>query len=594
MYYNSKKNILYAIGFILLMSSVALLSIPIINGSNNATDKATINLKTDSLPNQGNSDYISNPELKTSNIETVTANGSALNPLPGDSFTLILNATPNYFIYTITFVQYVDSLNVNATVVAQSVDTSGNVTLLVSGWFLLNIDTLYISQVSVITSWLDTYFIFWIHTGLTVGSHLPIESDTNATVVAETTYSINGKTFNVQNVTFLDGTEPAYGLYDINTGAMLYYYQFSSGAYGYLNQSTLVDLYPSTGNNPPTVSSYGDVNYYVGTTGHSISWLANDTDPNAYAIYQNGSKVSTGSWTSGVDIKLNVDGLAIGTYNYTISVSDSAGQTAESTIWVTVSKMPNSPPTIDHPNDITYTFNSTGNSITWNVTDPNPDSYNIYNNDTLILSSSWSAGGPILIYIDGLDLGHYNFTIVANDTYGLQVSDTVWVTVTALQNNPPVIDSPSDVTIQEGTFGNSIGWVAKDDNPDSYSVYSNGALLASGSWSSGTTIIVKLDGFSAGSYNLTIVVSDTNGLQASDTVWVTVKPSNTQTSTSTTIISTGTTKTQDTSTSFGTSSSSSSSQSQTSNNSTITTSPGYELLMVLMSIFGLMMFKKRR
>ncbi|MBS3795431.1 MAG: right-handed parallel beta-helix repeat-containing protein [Candidatus Thorarchaeota archaeon] len=86
------------------------------------------------------------------------------------------------------------------------------------------------------------------------------------------------------------------------------------------------------------------------------------------------------------------------------------------------------PPRIDHPSDITYLARATGNNITWHPSDTNPQSFEVYRNGSLIESSPWN-GSSILINIDGLHPGTYNFTIVVYDQGDNSVHDTVIVTV---------------------------------------------------------------------------------------------------------------------------------------------------------------------
>ncbi|MGM0687388.1 MAG: hypothetical protein ACQET3_10495, partial [Promethearchaeati archaeon] len=123
---------------------------------------------------------------------------------------------------------------------------------------------------------------------------------------------------------------------------------------------------------------------------------------------------------------LGVDGLDVGTYNYTLVVYDTSGNWVSDTVFVTV--VDTTPPTIDSPEDIEYEFGSTGHNITWTPTDELPDQYEVYRNGSLIDSGEWN-GSPISLGVDGLDVGTYNYTLVVYDTSGNWVSDTVFVTV---------------------------------------------------------------------------------------------------------------------------------------------------------------------
>ncbi|MHA2255071.1 MAG: hypothetical protein ACXAAM_03275, partial [Candidatus Heimdallarchaeaceae archaeon] len=110
-----------------------------------------------------------------------------------------------------------------------------------------------------------------------------------------------------------------------------------------------------------------------------------------------------------------------------------------------------------------------------------------------------------------------------NDTEGHEVSDAVVVTVT--DNANPILNTPLALIYDEGDTGNNIIWIATDNNPATYYVYRDGIEVASDSWTSGSSIIISVDGLSAASYNYTIVVFDEAGNSAKNEVTVAVTPS---------------------------------------------------------------------
>ena len=58
--------------------------------------------------------------------------------------------------------------------------------------------------------------------------------------------------------------------------------------------------------------------------------------PDFYVIYRNGTQIATGSWSSGINITIDVDGLKAGIYNFTIMFVDSFGNSASDDVLVTV------------------------------------------------------------------------------------------------------------------------------------------------------------------------------------------------------------------------------------------------------------------
>ncbi len=72
---------------------------------------------------------------------------------------------------------------------------------------------------------------------------------------------------------------------------------------------------------PPVVSPWTTSAYYQGTIGNWIAWnVTGNTNYNpTYALYRNGSPLGNSSWSSGQTLNFTIDGLAIGTYNYTLA-----------------------------------------------------------------------------------------------------------------------------------------------------------------------------------------------------------------------------------------------------------------------------------
>ncbi|MFX0113164.1 MAG: nitrous oxide reductase family maturation protein NosD, partial [Candidatus Hodarchaeota archaeon] len=96
------------------------------------------------------------------------------------------------------------------------------------------------------------------------------------------------------------------------------------------------------------------------------------------------------------------------------------------------------PPQINQPADITYTEGETGHRIAWEPYDVHPGHFAAYRNGTIVATGLWN-GTTIYINLEELPRGYYNYTLVVHDSYGNQVSDTVWVTV--LQEEPRSRDS---------------------------------------------------------------------------------------------------------------------------------------------------------
>ena len=150
------------------------------------------------------------------------------------------------------------------------------------------------------------------------------------------------------------------------------------------------------------------------------------------------------------------------------------------------------------------------------------------------------------------------------------------IVVVKQASNPILNTHPGNFSYQKGTVGHTVTWVATDPNPTTYAVYKDGQLYTSGSWTSGNSINVNVDGLSPGSYNFTIVISNGYGLTVTDSVLISVTSTSTSTSTQSSTSSTSQTT------------------SEPSINNTVTTSPFMSLPLLLLTLFGLIPFIRKQ
>jgi len=90
----------------------------------------------------------------------------------------------------------------------------------------------------------------------------------------------------------------------------------------------------------PTISDHPDISYYEGEMGNTLHWDVSDNyilQSGSYSITRDAIEIASGSFDSNGDIiSINVDGLAIGTYIYEITISDFSGNIASDTVQVEI------------------------------------------------------------------------------------------------------------------------------------------------------------------------------------------------------------------------------------------------------------------
>jgi len=282
---------------------------------------------------------------------------------------------------------------------------------------------------------------------------------------------------------------------------------------------------------PILESSPLDIQYEFGSTGNFINWNWTDPDPDKYNI----TREDTGdfvydsvTWDNASIIQFNVDGLAVGAYNYTVWVNDTFGNANFDTVLVTV--VDTTPPNIlsPIPSNIQYEYGSSGHIISWYWNESHPDMYNISRLDgpyINVTGTPYTNGTVINFDVDGLDLGVYTFRIAVNDSYGNSAYHDVQVIVVDTTVPNLLTPIPTDFQYEFGSTGNIITWYWNESHPDKYNItrldgpYVN---VSATSYTNGTAINFNADGLDVGVYTFRIAINDTTGNSVYHDVQVTV------------------------------------------------------------------------
>ncbi|MHA1908608.1 MAG: hypothetical protein ACW98Y_15005 [Candidatus Thorarchaeota archaeon] len=126
---------------------------------------------------------------------------------------------------------------------------------------------------------------------------------------------------------------------ELSMGVYEYLAVFTDAGGNYTEDSVIVSVIDSTS---PTISSPNDISFDEGTTGHVVTWTADDYNPESFIVHIDGdTRIASGSW-DGSPISINLDAMPMGVYTMVITVTDSTGNTVTDEVHLIV----NVPPTI--------------------------------------------------------------------------------------------------------------------------------------------------------------------------------------------------------------------------------------------------------
>ncbi len=283
--------------------------------------------------------------------------------------------------------------------------------------------------------------------------------------------------------------------------------------------------------------------------GNTLNWSATD-DASWLTLSSTSGSIAIGG-SQNVTLAANIAGLAAGTYNATITVTDPNATNSPQTAAVTLTLQTVQKPTISlNPTAFQFTATQGGSN-------PASQALNIGNTGNATLNwtasdnATWLTLSPangtvtagsnqnitLAVNIAGLAAGTFNATITVSDPNATNSPQTTTVTLTVQPPTPrPTITlnprtfqftaiegrgNPPTQTLSisnTGSSGSTLNWNGTD-NATWLTLSSTSGSVPSGSNQS-ITLTVDVTGLAVGAYNATITVTDANATNSPQTATV--------------------------------------------------------------------------
>ncbi len=291
-----------------------------------------------------------------------------------------------------------------------------------------------------------------------------------------------------------------------------------TGIYDEIAGGSSVDNYPCLfAPTTPMIDQPLDISYAEGSAGNTLTWRPRDDFLKSWTLEIDGQLWEEDAWKFEDGVTVNVDNLTYGTHTATFTIWDTEDNSATDEVLIHV--FDNTPPVMSSAADVTVFEDGTNQSVTWQISDLNPDIYMVYIDGEEQITGTWTSG-TLTLGLDGLIEGIYEYHIVIYDLDRNSDSDTILVQVID-DDVDPTIDSPDDLTYMHGSTGNTVVWTPDDDYPAWYQIERNNSVVASGPWS-GSRIVYSVDHLEPGETYFVLTVYDRSANSVSDRVDVTV------------------------------------------------------------------------
>ncbi len=290
-----------------------------------------------------------------------------------------------------------------------------------------------------------------------------------------------------------------------------------------------IQVQPEPPKVPPTANAGADRSITEPANSIVLTGTANDSDGTIQSrSWQQMSGPNTATLSGQSTLTLTASGLIVGSYTFSLTVTDNDGLTGSDVVAVTViAAPPNTPPAVNAGSDQSFNLPQNSTPLNGSATDA----------DGTVAGYEWSqVSGPNTAVFTPADQavtvasnmveGVYTFQLTATDDKGASGTDLVVVTVKPEPpNNPPTANAGTDITITLPTNSTNLnGSGADTDGTVEAYQWSQTSGPNSATIASPTSPTSAISNLAEGNYVFTLTVTDDDGSEASDQVLVSVLP----------------------------------------------------------------------
>ena len=259
-------------------------------------------------------------------------------------------------------------------------------------------------------------------------------------------------------------------------------------------------------NSTTIINIHGLEGFEFLSTGNFLNFSIDSAYPDYYELWIDGILTSTDNYSSGAYILYSLDNYSNTLGNHSVSIWAIGKDFNEGNIYAEFSIYSNSTTLINIHNLEGFEFLSAGNFLNFSISSSYPDYYELWINDVIVSTDTYSSGEYILYSLDNYTniLGNHSVYIWAiGKDFGIGYVHTEF-SVYSASSTLIIINSLEDCEfLSEDNF---LNFSIFSSYPDYYELWIDGILVLTDNYMSGGYILYSLDEYTTALGNHTVFI----------------------------------------------------------------------------------------
>ena len=267
-----------------------------------------------------------------------------------------------------------------------------------------------------------------------------------------------------------------------------------------------------------SITEPADGSYTIGAIGNTLKWLSGAVGNSGnVTLYRAGIRINESNWEGQRLFSYSIDGLSVGIHEFRLELVDSLNLSISDTVIITVNPETF---TLSSPVDQLLDVSVVEKALLWSVISAgNSGTATLFQDGSFLRQTvNWNSSTELVFNISDISAGNFEFMLSVMDAVGNTRVDKVQVRVTSYPQF-----TVAEQQFEQSSVGNLLNWtISSVTNSGTFTLFQDGVVVSSGQWSGAQSFTQNVDALATGSYNFTVLSTDSFGTQVSSSLLVRV------------------------------------------------------------------------